>query len=212
MKEHWKSPRICLKVTEQSQFAHWFLRLLCVVSTGCPDHGWNCQICLFIVVSILISVEQCLIILTCISLTAKMVGIFLRAYLMSEYFVKVSCESLAQFLKDSLENCPLLLREEFSSVQFSRSVMSTSLRPHEFQHARPPCPSPTPEFTQIHVHRVSDAIQPSHPLSSPFPPVPNPSQHQGLFQWVNSSHEVAKVLEFQLHHQSFQWTPRTYLL
>ena len=55
-----------------------------------------------------------------------------------------------------------------------------------------------PEFTQTHVHRVSDAIRPSHPLSSPSPPAPNPSQHQSLFQWVNSSHEVAKVLEFQL--------------
>ena len=55
-----------------------------------------------------------------------------------------------------------------------------------------------PEFTQTHVHQVSDAFQPSHPLSSPSPPAPNPSQHQSLFQWVNSSHEVAKVLEFQL--------------
>ena len=55
-----------------------------------------------------------------------------------------------------------------------------------------------PEFTQAHVHQVSDAIQPSHPLSSPSPLAPNPSQHQSLFQWVNSSHEVAKVLEFQL--------------
>ena len=54
------------------------------------------------------------------------------------------------------------------------------------------------EFTQTHIHPVSDAIQPSHPLSSPSPPAPNPSQHQSLFQWVNSSHEVAKVLEFQL--------------
>ena len=54
------------------------------------------------------------------------------------------------------------------------------------------------EFTQTRVHRVSDAIQPSHPWSSPSPPAPNPSQHQSLFQWVNSSHEVAKVLEFQL--------------
>ena len=68
------------------------------------------------------------------------------------------------------------------------------------------------EFTQTHVHRVGDAIQPSHPLSSPFPPAPNPSQHQSLFQWANTSHEVAKVLEFQLEHQSFQWTPRTDLL
>ena len=55
-----------------------------------------------------------------------------------------------------------------------------------------------PEFTQTHVHRLGDAIQPSHPLSSPSPPAPNPSQHQSLFQWVNSSDEVAKVLEFQL--------------
>ena len=55
-----------------------------------------------------------------------------------------------------------------------------------------------PEFTQTHIHRVSDTIQPSHPLSSPSPLAPNPSQHQSLFQWVNSSHEVAKVLEFQL--------------
>ena len=65
------------------------------------------------------------------------------------------------------------------------------------------------EFTQTHVHRVGDAIRPSHPLSSHSPPAPNPCQHQGLLQWVNSSHEVAKLLEFQLQHQSFQWTPRT---
>ena len=69
-----------------------------------------------------------------------------------------------------------------------------------------------PEFTQTHVHWVGDAIQPSHPLSFPSPPAPNPSQHQGFFQWVNSLHEVAKVLEFQLQHQSFQWTLRTDLL
>ena len=66
-----------------------------------------------------------------------------------------------------------------------------------------------PEFTQTHVHRVGDAIQPSHPLSSPSPPALNLSQHQGLFKWVRSSHQVAKVLEFQLQHQSLQWTPRT---
>ena len=60
------------------------------------------------------------------------------------------------------------------------------------------------EFTQTHAHQVSDAIQPSHPLLSPSPPAPNPSQHQGLFQGVNSWHEVAKVLEFQLQHQYFQ--------
>ena len=66
-----------------------------------------------------------------------------------------------------------------------------------------------PEFTQTHVHWVSDAIQPSLPLSSPSPPSLNLSQHQGLFKWVSSSHQVGKVLEFQLQHQSFQWTPRT---
>ena len=69
-----------------------------------------------------------------------------------------------------------------------------------------------PEFTQTHVHRASDAIQPSHLLSSPSPPATNPSQHQSLFQWVNSSHEVAKVLEFQLWHHSFQRNSRVDLL
>ena len=68
------------------------------------------------------------------------------------------------------------------------------------------------EFTQTHVHRVSDAIQPSHPLSSSSPPAFNLSQHQGLFKWVSSPHQVDTVLEFQLQHQSFQWTPRTDLL
>ena len=61
-----------------------------------------------------------------------------------------------------------------------------------------------PELTQTHVHWVGDAIQPSHSLSSPFPLAFNLSQHQDLFHWVSSSHQVAKVLEFQ-HHQSFQW-------
>ena len=69
-----------------------------------------------------------------------------------------------------------------------------------------------PEFTQTHVHWIGSAIQLTHPLSSPSPPALNLSQHQGLFQWVSSLHQVAKVLEFQLQHQSFQWTPRTDLL
>ena len=68
------------------------------------------------------------------------------------------------------------------------------------------------EFIQTHVHWVGDAIQPSHPRSSSSPPALNLSQHQGLFKWVSSLHQVAKVLEFQLQHQSFQWTPRTDLL
>ena len=69
-----------------------------------------------------------------------------------------------------------------------------------------------PEITQTHVHWVSDAIQPSHPLSSPSPPAFNLSQHQGLFQRVSSLHQVAKVLEFQLQLQSFHWIFRTDLL
>ena len=66
-----------------------------------------------------------------------------------------------------------------------------------------------PELTQTHIHWVCDAFQPSHPLSSPSPPAFNLSQHWGLFQWASSSHQVAKVLEFQLKHQSFQWIFRT---
>ena len=65
------------------------------------------------------------------------------------------------------------------------------------------------ELSQTHVHRVSDTIQPSHPLLSPSPPAFNLSQHLGLFKWVSSSHQVAKALEFWLHHQSFQWIIRT---
>ena len=101
---------------------------------------------------------------------------------------------------------------QFSSVQFICSVMSNSLRPHESQHTRPPCPSPSPG-----VHSdLCPSSQWCHPAISssviPFSSCPHPSQHQSLFQWVNSSHEVAKVLEFQPQHLSFQRTPRTGLL
>ena len=99
----------------------------------------------------------------------------------------------------------------------SQSVSSViqscpTLWPYRLQHARPPCPSPTPGVTQTQVHWVSDAIQPSHPLLSPSAATFNLSQHQGLFKWVSSSHQVARLLEFQLQHQSFQWTPSTDLL
>ena len=100
----------------------------------------------------------------------------------------------------------------FSSVQFSRSVVSNSCDP--MNHSTPGLPvhHQLLEFSQTHVHQVGDAIHPSHPLSSPSHPALNLSQHQGLLQWVSSLHQVAKVLEFQLQHQSFQWTPRTDLL
>ena len=101
--------------------------------------------------------------------------------------------------------CTILYKKFLcSSVQFSHSVMSDFLWRHGLQHARPPCPSPIMELTQTLVHWVSDAIQPPHPLSSSSPPALNLSQHQGLFKWVSSLHQVAKVLEFQLQHQSFQ--------
>ena len=105
-----------------------------------------------------------------------------------------------------------LLCIRFSSVRFSRSVVSDSLWPHELQYARPPCASPTPR-----AHSNSCPLSRwCHPAISssvvPTPPAPNPSQHQGLFRWVNSLHQVANVLEFHLQHPSFQWTPGTDLL
>ena len=101
-----------------------------------------------------------------------------------------------------------------SSVQFRSVAQSCPTICDPMNRSTPGLPvhQKLPEFTQTHVHRVSDVIQPSHPLSSPSPAAPNSSQHQGLSQWVNSLNEVAKVLEFQLQHQSFQWTPRTDLL
>ena len=96
-----------------------------------------------------------------------------------------------------------------SSVQFSSVAQSFPTLCNPMNRSTPGLPvhHQLLEFTQTHVHWVGDAIQPSHPLSSPSPPAPNPSQHQGLFQWVNSSHVVAKVLEFQLQHQSFHEGP-----
>ena len=102
----------------------------------------------------------------------------------------------------------------FLCVQFSSVAQSCPTLCDPMKSSMPGLPvhHQLPEFTQAHVHWVGDAIQPSHPLSSPPPPALNLSQHQGLFKWVSSSHQVAIVLEFQLQHQSFQWTPRTDLL
>ena len=102
-------------------------------------------------------------------------------------------------------------KKPFLQYQFSSATQLCLTLHDPMNHSMPGLPvhHQVLEFAQIHVHWVGDTIQPSHPLSSPSPPAPNPSQHHGLFQWVNSSHEVAKVLEFQLQHQSFQWIPRT---
>ena len=98
-----------------------------------------------------------------------------------------------------------------SSVQFISVTQSclTLCNPMDSSMPGLPVHHQRLEFTQTHVHWVGDAIQPSHRLSSPFLPAFSLSQHQGLFKWVSSSHQGAKVLEFQLQHQSFQWILRT---
>ena len=120
-------------------------------------------------------------------------------------------EILPLLIKIHNDNITLYLLLLSCSVQVSHSVMSNSLRPHGLQHAKPPCPSPTPGV-HSNTCALSRWCHPAISSSSPSPPAPNPSQHQGLFQWVSFLHEVAKVLEFQPQHQSFQWTPRTGLL
>ena len=98
-----------------------------------------------------------------------------------------------------------------TSIQFSSVTQScpTLCDPMDCSTPGLPVHHQLPETTQTHVHYVGDAIQPSHPLSSPYPPAFNLSQHQGLFQWLISLHHVAKILEFRLQHQSFQWIFRT---
>ena len=97
----------------------------------------------------------------------------------------------------------------FVPVQFSSvSCVPLFVTPMDSSTPGLPVHHQLPELPQTHVHWVGDATQQSHPLSSPSPPSFNLFQHQGLFQWVSSLHQVAKVLEFQLQHQSFQWTLR----
>ena len=128
--------------------------------------------------------------------------------------MKVKEESEKAGLKFNIQKTKIMASGPISSVQFSSVTRScpTLCDPMNCSMPGLPVHHQIPEFNQTHVHRVSDVIQPSHPLSSPSPPVPSLSQHQSLFQWVNSSHEVAKVLEFQPQHQSFQRNPRADLL
>ena len=105
----------------------------------------------------------------------------------------------------------LLPSKAVSWTRFSHSVTQSCLtlcNPMDRSTPGLPVHHQLPEFTQT-LHWVGDAIQPSHPLSSPSPPAFNLSQYQGLFQWVSSLHQVAKILEFQLQHQSFQWIFKT---
>ena len=108
-----------------------------------------------------------------------------------------------------MTSCPISSAQVISSVIQSCPTLCDSM---DCSTPGLPVHHQLPEFTQTHVNWISDAIQPSHPLSSTSLPAFKLSQHQGLFQGVRSSHQVAKVLEFQLQHQSFQWTPRTDLL
>ena len=102
-------------------------------------------------------------------------------------------------------------RKQICHLQFSSLAESYPTLPDPMNCSMPgfPVHHQLPKLAQTHVYRVGDVIQPSHPLSSPSPPAFNLSQHQGLFQWVSSSHQVDKILEFQLQHQSFQWIFRT---
>ena len=131
------------------------------------------------------------------------------------YFIMVL--SVIIYKRDELGNKKKSLLLTFInhiSVQFSSVTQLCPTLCDPMNRSAPGLPvhHQLPKSTQTHVHPVGDAIQPSYPLLSPSPPAPNPSQHQGLFKWVSSSHQVAKVLEFQLQHQSFQWTPRADLL
>ena len=115
-----------------------------------------------------------------------------------------SCLFFNSLLTDSESYC-------CCSVQFSSVAQSCPTLCNPMNRSRPGLPvnQQLSESTQTHVHRIDDAIQPSHPLSSPSPLALYLSQHQDLFKWVSSSHQVAKVLEFQLQHQFYQWTPKT---
>ena len=121
------------------------------------------------------------------------------------------------FAKDNHSNIfklSLMSFADHTSIQFSSVVQSYLTLCDLMSCSTPglPVQHQLLEPTQTHVHWVSDAIQLSYPLSSPSPPAFNLSQHLGLFKWVSSPHQVAKVLEFQLQHESFQWTPRADLL
>ena len=94
-------------------------------------------------------------------------------------------------------------------ILFSCPVMSDSFQPHGLQHARSHCPLASPKVCPTSCLFISDAIQPSHPLKPSSPSALNLSQHQRLFQWVSCSHQMTKILELQLQHQSFQRVFRT---
>ena len=132
----------------------------------------------------------------------KYQDIFWLEHSFIQYYLKPRIKLLLKYVYSVSINqwVPLLYLVQFSSVA---QLCPTLWNPMNRSTPGLPVHHQLLEFIQTHVHRVGDAIQPSHPLSSPSPPAPNPSQHQGLFKWVSSSHHVAKVLEFQLQHLFF---------
>jgi len=155
--------------------------------------------------SILLILSSCswgILIFNCISLT------------FFELFYYHGIAELIKWIESFFIFCMPEYGEDYFFSQFSSvaQLCPTLWEPMNHSTSGLPVHHQLPEPTQAHVHWVSDAIQPSHPLWSPSPPALNLFQHQGFFKWVSSSHQVAKVLEFQLQHQSYQWTPRTDLL
>ena len=141
------------------------------------------------------------------------------AYKMIQIMAKNQCLKSTSFFKSRFSSkyfFPLnfIISHKQVLVQFSSVARSCLTLCNSMNYSTPGLSvhHQLPESTQTHVYWVSDAIQPSHPLPFPSPPSLNLSQHQGLFQWVSSFASGGQVLEFQLQHQSFQWTPRTDLL
>ena len=128
----------------------------------------------------------------------------IQSYIRTQSLIKSGCVYKNGILHPKFKSL-------FSSVQFS-SVTQSCPTLWDSSTAGFPVYHQLPKLAQTHVHPVGDAIQPSHSLSSPSPPAVNLSQCQGLFKWVSSSNQEAKVMEFQLQHQPFQWTPRSDLL
>ena len=131
----------------------------------------------------------------------------LKSLLPTSQFESINSLALSLLYGPTLTTvCEYWKDHQISSVA---QLCLTFCDPHGLQYARLPCPSPTPRACSNSCPSSQGAIQPSQPLLSSSLPVFHLSQHQGLFQWVSSLHQVTKVLEFQLQHQSFQWTPRT---
>ena len=136
----------------------------------------------------------------------RIIILWINVNVSSSRSLKLRYICISALAKNKYVNICMFYTFQFSSVSQS---CPTLCDPMDCSTPGLPVHHQLPELAQTHVHQIGDAIQPFHPLSSPSPPPFNLSQHQGLFKWVSSSHQVAKVLELQLQHQSFQWIFRT---